>query len=110
MCDARRRHKVQHALDQRQPGAEDRRENELLAGDLGRLHARHRRLDLGPFKRQIARDLVAEQDAELAAQLAEGFGRKLLLPDQRQLVLHQRMIDDCHALHGLSRFKTPCRR
>ena len=64
-----------------------------------------------PFERQVARDLVAEQDAELAAELAERFGRKLLLADQRQLVLHQRMIDDGHALHGLPpAFKTPCRR
>jgi hypothetical protein len=61
---------------------------------------------------QIARDLIAQQHAELAQQLAKRFGRETLVADQRELVLHQRVIDDGNAFHDrlLSIFKKPCRR
>ena len=52
------------------------------------------------FERQVARHLVAEQHADLVEQLAEALGRALLVAHQRELVLHQRMIDDGDALHA----------
>ena len=52
------------------------------------------------LERQVARDLVAEQHADLVEQLAEALGRALLVAHQRQLVLHQRMVDDGDAVHG----------
>ena len=35
MGDARGRHQIQHALEQAHAGAQDRREHQLLAGQLG---------------------------------------------------------------------------
>ena len=45
-------------------------------------------------QRQVARHLVAQQHADFPEQLAKRFGRAALVADQRELVLHQRMIDD----------------
>jgi hypothetical protein len=51
-------------------GAQDRREDELLAGNGGRPHPGQRRLDLHLFERQVARHLIAQQHADLIEQLA----------------------------------------
>ena len=101
MGDARGRHQIEHALHEGHAGAQDRREHQLLAGDLRRLHARQRRLDLDIGQRQIARDLVAQQHADLLEELAKRLGRDVLVAQQRQLVLHQRVIDDRDAFHDL---------
>ena len=98
---ARARHQVQHALDEGRAGAQHRREHQLLAGDAAGLGAGERRLDLDLGERQIARHLVAQQHADLFQQLAEGLGRARLVADQRQLVLHQRMLDHGDAVHAL---------
>ena len=45
-------------------------------------------------ERQVARHLVAHQDAELAAQFAERLGRAVLVAQERELVLDQGMVDD----------------
>ncbi len=110
MRDPRGGNQIEHAVDQGEAGAQDRREHQLLAADLRRLDALQRRFDLDQVERQVARDLVAKQDAELAAQLAERFGREVLFAQQRQLVLHQRMTDDRDAFHHTLPLKTPCHR
>src|SRR5205085_459138 len=51
----------------------------------------------------VARHLVAQQHADLVQELAEALGRALLVAHQRELVLHQRMIDERDALHGSPR-------
>jgi hypothetical protein len=98
-------HPVQHAHARAQDGGED----QLLAGDGGRLHGDQRGLDLDQVERQVAGDLVADQAADLLEQLAEALGGGVLLPHQGQLVLHQRVADDRDALHGIF-LRTLCRR
>ena len=106
MGDARRRHQGQHAVEEADAGPQDRREDEFLAGDLRRLHARERGVDLGLLERQVARDLVAEQHPDLVEELPEALRRTALVPHQGQLVLDERMIDDGDALHGTPRLRS----
>ena len=94
MGDARRRDEIEHAFGESEAGAQDRREDQFLPGEARRHHRGERRLDLDFGQRQVARDLVAEQHADFVEQLAKRFGRAGLVADERQLVLHQRMIDD----------------
>ena len=100
MGDARARHQIEHAVEKADAGAQDRREHQLLAGD-GRLHGLgQRRLDLDQLGRQVARDLIGQQHADLVEKLAEALGRDVLVAHQRQLVLHERVIDDMDVGHA----------
>ena len=102
MGDAGRRHEGQHAVEEADAGAQDRREDQLLAGDLRRRPSSVSGVSISiRLERQVAGDLVAEQHADLVEELAEALRRALLVPHQGQLVLHQRMIDDGDALHAL---------
>ena len=100
MADAGRGHQVEHAVEQAVAGAQDRDQADLLAGQQGCPHRLQRGLDLGRGERQVARDLVADQQGHLAHQAAELGHRGLLHPHQRQLVLHQRMVDDDQIGHA----------
>ena len=100
MADAGRGHQVEHAVEQAVAGAQDRQEAHLLAGQQGRLHRLQRGLDLGGGERQVARDLVADQQRHLAHQPAELGHGGLPHPHQGQLVLHQRMVDDDQIGHA----------
>ena len=72
---------------------------------------RQRRFDLDIGQRQIARDLVAQQHPDLLEEFAKRFGRNVFLPQQRQLVLHQRVINDRNAVHVANPgSRKPCRR
>jgi len=102
MGDAGGRNQVDHAFDETQAGAQDRREHQLLAGDFLAHHRRQRGLDLDIGKRQVAGHLVAQQHADLVQELAEALGRAVLVADQRQLVLDQGMGNDGDAVHGFS--------
>src|SRR5262249_18029397 len=69
--------------------------------------------DLHMPERQVARYLIAKKHADLFQELAEGLGGAVLVADEGELVLHQRMSDDRNALHGMPRrlrAKKPCRR
>ena len=59
MGDAGRGHEVQHAVEQADAGAQDRREDELLAGDLRRLIVVSGVSISTSLERQVARHLVA---------------------------------------------------
>ena len=48
--------------------------------------------------RQVAGDLVGEEQADLAQELAEAGGRGVALAHERQLVLDQRVVDDRQVL------------
>ena len=75
MGDARVRHQIEHAFGESDAGPQHRREHQFLAGDLRRLHAGKRGLDLDVGQRQIAGDLVAQQHPDLLEELAKRFGR-----------------------------------
>jgi hypothetical protein len=57
-------------------------------------HRRDRRLDRLVAQLHVARRLVAEQERNLREQAPEVRRARVLLAHQRQLVLHQRVIDD----------------
>ena len=102
MGDARARHEIEHAVEKADAGAQDRREDEFLAGDR-RLHRLgQRRFDLDQLQRQIAGHLVGQQHADLVEELAEALGRHRLVAHQRQLVLDQGVADDVDVRHGLN--------
>ena len=48
---------------------------------------------------QIAGDLITEEHPDLLEQFSKRLGRNVLLPQQRQLVLHQRVVNDRDAVH-----------
>ena len=87
---ARHRHQFANPFGKAEPGAQDRDDGDL-SRQVRRLHFRDRRFDRAALQRQVAGDLVTEQQAQLAQQLAEGDGRRGLVAQHRQLVLHQRM-------------------
>ena len=102
MRHPRRRNQRQHAIEKSDAGAQDRRQRQFLALDHRRFHRRQRGFDLDQLQRQVTRDLVAEQHADLVQQLAKALGRTVALAHQRQFVLNQGMTDDvdaagCHA-------------
>ena len=111
MRHAGRRDQRQHAVEEADPGAEDRRQDQLLALDLLPLHRLERRLDRHRFQRQIPGHLVGEEHPDLVEDLPETLGRALLVPQIGELVLHQRVIDHGdptrrHAQHLSSRLRT----
>ena len=94
MAHARERHQIEHALGQAEAGAQDRHDHQLLAVEQRRLHGLDRRLDMRLAERQVARGVVAQQQADLAQQAAEIGARRLLVAHLGELVLHQRVRDD----------------
>ena len=99
MADAGGGDQVEHAVQEAVAGAEDGDDADLLAGQRLGLHRHQRGLDVPGLERQVAGDLVAEQEGDLAHQAAELGGRGLLLPGERELVLDQRVVDDDEVLH-----------
>ena len=91
------------------PGAQDGDEDDLLALQHDAAGAGHRGLDLDLDQRQIAGHLVGQQHADLGDQVAEGVGAEVLLPQQGQLVLHERVVDDVDFGHG-GYLRIRCRR
>ncbi len=98
--DARRRDEIEHAFEQAVAGAQDRGEHRLLALKDRRIHGRQRRFDVERGERQVAGDLVGQEQRDLAQQLAEARGRRGLVAHQGELVLDQRVVDDGDTLHG----------
>ena len=99
MGDARVRHQIEHAFGESDAGPQHRREHQFLAGDLRRLHVGKRRFDIDVGQRQIAGDLVTQEHPDLLEEFAKRLGRNILFPQQRQLVLHQRVTNDRDAVH-----------
>ena len=100
MGDAGRGDEVEHAFEEAVAGPEDRGEDRLLALQDGRLHLGQRRLDGRGGERQVAGHLIGEEQRDLAQELAEMRGRRILVAHQREFVLHEGVIDDGDAFHG----------
>ena len=104
MADTGRGDDLEEALEKAVSGAKNGDTDELLALDHRRLHGAERRLDVDQRGRHVARDLVGHQRADLAQQHSERARARVLLSHERELVLHQRMIDDVELGHGRGDF------
>ena len=93
-----RRDEREHAVQHADPGAEDRDDGDLLPGDPRHRHPLERRGDLDLLDREVLGHLVGEEHRDLVDELAEELRRSLLVAEQPELVLHQRMVDDGDAL------------
>jgi hypothetical protein len=62
-------------------------------------HGLQRGFDLDILHGHVARDLIGHQRCQLVEQAAKAVGAGLLLAHQRQLVLHQRVVDDVNVAH-----------
>ena len=100
MGDASRGHQRQHAVEETDPGAQDRCKRQFLAGDFRGLHRHQRRFDIDDLQRQIAGHLIAEQHADLVQKLPKALGGPVGLAHQRQLVLDEGMADEMNVAGG----------
>ena len=89
--DARAGHEREHGVEHPHPGAQDRADRDLLARDPPRGRALERRLDLDLLVGQVLRRLVREEERELVHELPEHLRRRRDVPEQAELVLHERM-------------------
>ena len=89
---------LEDAVEEAVAGAQDRDEGELLALEDGGVHLGERGADGLHRHRQVAGDLVGEEEADLAQELAEARGRGVVLAHERELVLDQRVVDDLQVL------------
>jgi len=84
----------QHTVQHTHAGAEDGHQSQLAAcEDLGLCH-RDGSLDLHLFQRQVTGSLVAQQGCDLAHEVTELLGAGLLVAQNAQFVLQQRMLND----------------
>ena len=98
MPDARAGNDRQEAVEKTGPRAQDRHEHELLAVDELGIHGLQRRLDLDLVHRHVAGDFVGHQQPDLAHEPPEARGAGLLLAQQRELVLHEGMVDHVNVM------------
>src|SRR5207245_255360 len=90
------------AFDHAGARAQDIEQDHFFAVDARRLHGRERRLDGREGEREIPRDLVREQHADLGQQDAKAARAAILLPEQAELVLYERVTDDGDVIeHGV---------
>ncbi len=101
MPHTRRGQELEDPVEDAVARAKDRHRDELLAGEDGRVHLHHRRLDALHLELEVAGDLVAHQDADLFEELPEGARGGVLTPHQGELVLHQRVVDHVDFTHRL---------
>ncbi len=71
------RHQLDHAFRKGHAGPQHRREHQLLARDLRRLHMRQRRFDINIGQRQITGDFVTQQHPDLLKEFAKRLGRNV---------------------------------
>ncbi|QTK80059.1 hypothetical protein AT6N2_C2447 [Agrobacterium tumefaciens] len=104
MGDARRRHKFQHAFQKAIAGTKDGGKNKFFSLENGCLDGFKRRVDGLHRHFKITRHFIAEQRRDFAQQAAEAGRGGFLLAHDGEFVPHQRMFDDCDAVHetGLS--------
>ena len=93
-ADPRARDEREHAVEHPEAGAQHRADRDLLARDPTHLHSLERRLDLVRLGREVLGRLVGEQQRQLVRELAEVDGRRVLVAEVRELVLHERVRHD----------------
>ena len=104
MADPGRGNEVEHAFQQSVARPQHRDEDQLLAREDRRLHLHDGGLYAFRPHGEIPGDLVAQQHADLADELAEHRRRRLLAAHQGELVLDQRVVDDDDIFHMGSRW------
>ena len=109
VADPRRRDQLRDPLHHAQPRPQDRHEGQLLARDLAPGHALQWRVDLHRLRRQVLGRLVGHQGGDLAHELLEVARTGLAVPQDRELVLDERMIEDGEIGKRLGRHATNMR-
>src|SRR5256885_531853 len=93
VADARRGDELRDTLDHAEPRAQDRHEGELLPGHPDSPHALERRFHLRGLERQVLGHLVRHEHGDLVHELLEVSGGRVLVPENRELVLDQRVVE-----------------
>src|ERR1041385_3341197 len=92
--DPGRRDELADPLDHAEAGPEDRHQGELLPGDSTGGGTLERRLDLHRLGLEMAGGLIGHQHRDLRDQLLEILDRRGLVPEDGELVLDQRVLED----------------
>src|SRR5438094_4421920 len=93
VADACRGDELRDTLDHAEPRAQDRHEGELLPGHPDSPHPLERRFHLRGLERQVLGHLVRHEHGDLVHELLEVPGGGVLVPENRELVLDQRVIE-----------------
>ena len=96
VAHAGRGHQVEDAVDHAKARAQNGDDGELLAGKLLKRGGRDGSLDFDILHGQVAHGLVAVKKRKLAHELTELVGAGLLVAQDRQLMLDERVIDKRH--------------
>ena len=99
MADLCRGDQLDHGVDHTQACTQDGNDRQLFAGKDLRLRHGDRRLDLDFFRREISGRFIAHQGCDLADDLAEFLHARVLVTEDRELVLQQRMIQNLYFTH-----------
>ena len=89
-------YQVEDAIDHAKARTQDGHDGEFLAGELFERGGSDGGLDFGVFHGQVAHGLVAVKKCEFAHELTELVGAGVLVAQDRQLVLDERVIDKRH--------------
>ena len=96
VAHAGRGHQVEDAVDHAKTRTQDGDDSELLAGKLLKRGGGNGSLDFDILHGQVAHGLVAVKKRKLSHELAELVGAGLLVAQDRQLMLDERVIDKRH--------------
>ena len=97
VAHARGGDELEQAVHHAEAGAQDRDDGDLLAGEPAAGGDLKRRLHLDVLEREIAHGLIALKDRKLVHELAELLGGRVLVAQDGELVLHERVVDDGEA-------------
>ena len=100
VADARARDQLQHGVEHAESRPQHRHDDDVRA-DAASGRGTDRRLDGDVRRRQIARRLGGQQHADARRGAAEMLGRRALVAQRDERVVHQRMVDevDGHGQH-----------
>ncbi|CPU66708.1 Uncharacterised protein [Mycobacteroides abscessus] len=97
--DLRRGQEARHALEHAEARAQDRHDEGARLREPDADRPGHGRLDLVRLDAHVPRRLVREEGDQLVDEEPERRGRRLLVPQDGQLVGHERVVGDVQA-HG----------
>jgi len=100
MANPRRRHEVEHPIQNSRTSTQNGYKTQFFALHLERIHRLQRRLNPYRLQRQIPQHLIAQQQRNLPRQPPKIPGRGFAFAQQRKLVLHQRVVDDGNVAHA----------